>query len=215
GIGRGSLVAGQAQGASTPRGEPAGFMATGRSPEEQAKDRAGIAYDENVAKDVVDQRKTIMNNGFNAGAKIATMQRIGNLLADHDGGKLSQTAMDLASAANSMGMKIDKNLPNKEAASVLANEMALGLRSTAGGEGMPGALSDGDRKFLVKMPPGIEQSAEGRKMIIEAHVAVLKRQQQVAEFARAYEKKNNRLDNGFFDQLQQWSNDNPLFKQGQ
>lgn len=166
---------------------------------------------EQTAKDVAEQRKAIMNADFSAPTNIAKYQQIGKLLADVDGGKLTPRGVELASALNSIGIKVDKNLPNKEAAMSLANEAALQLRNPNGGAGMPGAMSDQDRQFLASMTPNIAQSAQGRKQVIDAYVAVQRRNQQIAQFARNYEKKYGRLDNGFFDQLQAWSNSNPLF----
>lgn len=165
-----------------------------------------------TAKDVAEQRKGIMNAGFVAPSNIAKYQQIGKLLQDVDGGKYTPAGTEFASALNGFGIKIDKNLPNKEAAMSLANEAALQLRSPAGGAGMPGAMSDQDRQFLSSMTPNIAQSAPGRKMVIDAYVAVQQRNSQVADFARKYEKKHGRLDNGFFDQLSAWSASNPLFK---
>jgi hypothetical protein len=124
---------------------------------------------------------------------------------------LTGTGTNIASAANSFGLKIDKNLPNKEAAAALANQIALEMRNPAGGAGMPGALSDKDREFLVGMTPNAGQTAQGRKMLIDSYVAVQKRNQQVAEFATKYEKKYGRLDSGFFDQLTAWSSANQMF----
>jgi hypothetical protein len=172
---------------------------------------ADKAYQENVAKDVVGQRKNIMDAGSMAPQNIARYQQIGKLLSNVDGGTLTPMGTHLASLANSVGLKIDKDLPNKEAAASIANQAALELRSPAGGAGMPGAMSDADRNFLVSMTPNMAQSAQGRKQIIDSYVAVQQRNQQVAQFARNYEKKYGRLDNGFFDQLSAWSNSNPLF----
>lgn len=165
-----------------------------------------------VAKDVAEQRKAIMNAGFNAPTNIAKYQQIGRLLSDVDGGKFTPAGTEVASALNSLGVKVDKNLPNKEAAAAMANEAALQLRNPAGGAGMPGAMSDADRQFLASMTPSMTQSKEGRNQVISAYVAVQQRNQQVAQFARNYEKKYGKLDNGFFDQLQAWSSSNPLFK---
>lgn len=165
-----------------------------------------------TVKDVAEQRKGIMNSGFVAPTNIAKYQQIGKLLADVDGGKYTPLGTEFASALNGFGIKIDKNLPNKQAAMSLANEAALQLRSPAGGAGMPGAMSDSDRNFLASMTPNISQSAEGRKMVIDSYVAVQQRNAQVADFARKYEKKYGKLDNGFFDQLSAWSTSNPLFK---
>lgn len=164
------------------------------------------------AKDLAEQRKAINTAGFNAPTNIARYQQIGKLLQDVDGGKLTPAGTEFASALNSVGIKVDKNLSNKEAAAAFASQAALELRNPAGGAGMPGAMSDADRNFLVGMTPNMAQSAEGRKMVIDSYVAVQHRNTQVADFARKYEKKYGKLDNGFFDQLQQWSNANPLFK---
>ena len=181
------------------------------SPEQQNQIAANKKYGEGVAVDQVEQRKSIMNAGFTAGGRIAKLQEIDKLLGDYEGGKLSQTGVDFASAMNSIGIKVDKNLPNKEAASAMSKEIALSLRNPSGGAGMPGAMSDSDRNFLQSMTPDIGQTAAGRKQIISAGVAVEKRNQQVADFARKYENKYGKLDNGFYSQLSAWSNANPLF----
>jgi hypothetical protein len=172
---------------------------------------ADKAYAEGAAKDMVDTRKNILSAGQSAPVNIAKYQQLGRLLQDVDGGKLTQTGTNIASMANSIGLKIDKNLPNKEAAAALGNEMALQLRSPAGGAGMPGALSDKDREFLTGMVPNANQTAQGRKTMIDSYIALQKRNQQVAQFATNYEKKYGRLDSGFFDQLSAWSGVNPLF----
>ena len=77
---------------------------------------------------------------------------------------------------------------------------------------MPGQMSDGDRQFLVGMTPDMSKTKEGRQLIIDSYVALFKRDQDIARFMRNYEQKYGRLDNGFFDQLAQWSNANTLFR---
>lgn len=184
----------------------------GMTPNEQIKAKANETYDTDVAKTLGEQRNAIMNAGYAAPQNIAKMQRLGQLLQDVDGGKLTPAGFEVASTLNSLGIKVSKNLGNVQAAQAGANEMALQLRSPQGGAGMPGALSDKDREFLQSMTPNVAQSADGRAKVVNAYVAMQQRNQQIATFARNYEKKYGRLDNGFFDQLQQWSNANPLFK---
>jgi hypothetical protein len=137
--------------------------------------------------------------------------RIGNLLGDFEGGKFSKSAMGLAQALNSAGIKIDPKLPNKEAAEAMASEIALELRTTADGAGMPGHMSDPDREYLKAMTPNMSQTPTGRKAIINARVKVMERQNQVAVMARQYRQKYGKLDDSFFGQLQDWSNRNPIF----
>ena len=188
-----------------------GNYAAGPSATEAARSAADKTQFEAQAKDIAETRKTIMNAGFNAPSMISKYQQLGKLLESVDGGTLTATGTHLASTANSLGLKIDKNLPNKEAAAALGNAMALELRSPSNGAGMPGAMSDADRNFLASMVPNANQSAQGRKQLIEAQIAVNQRNQDVAQFARNYEKKHGKLDNGFYDQMQAYSSANPLF----
>ena len=198
---------GSIQGSTQP---PVGFK-TGLSASEEAANASNKEYQTKVGADQAEQRKSIMNAGFSAPSKIAKLQQIDKLLGDFEGGRLSQTGVDFASAMNSLGIKVDKNLPNKEAAQAMSREIALSLRNPAGGAGMPGALSDADRNFLSSMTPDIGQTAEGRKQIIASGIAIEKRNQQVSDFARKYEAKYGKLDNGFYSQLSAWSSANPLF----
>lgn len=198
-----------AQGAQTP--QAGGFQAS-QTTAQQVAAAANKESAVQTAKDVAETRKNIMNAGFVAPTNISKYQQLGKLLESVDGGTLTATGTNLASTMNSLGIKIDKNLPNKEAAAALANQMALELRNPAGGAGMPGAMSDADRNFLAAMVPSASQSAQGRKQLIDAYIAVQKRNQQTSQFARNYEKKYGKLDNDFFDQMQAWSESNPLFK---
>lgn len=186
--------------------------AAGMSPTQEAEVAArrqfGTKSADDYAKLYGDINKASMQNP----GKIAKFNRIGQLLGDFEGGKLSKAGFDLAQLGNSVGVKIDKALPNKEAAEALSKEVALDLRNTAEGAGMPGAMSDADREFLRSMTPQMASTAEGRKQIIESRVALWQRENQVAEMARKYVKKYGQLNEDFFSQLGVWSEAHPVFK---
>ena len=191
---------------------PVGFGST-QSP-------ANAAYATDAAKSAQKQFQDIQSAGMKAPGMMAKLDQLGQLLGDHDGSKLSPTGLQLSQMANSLGFKIDKNLGNKEAAQAISQEMALALRSTADGGGMPGALSDKDRDFLVSMVPGLTQSAEGRKVLIEAQKAVYQRQVEVSKMARQWQQRYGRIDSAnpitgktFYDNLQDWSERNRLFSE--
>jgi hypothetical protein len=114
-------------------------------------------------------------------------------------------------AAKSLGIDIGEQLDAKQAAAALSKEMAMQMRNPAGGAGMPGAMSDADRRFLEQTVPGLSQTPGGNKLIIETNRRLAKRDQQVAKMAAAYRQKNGQLDDGFVQALQEWSNANPLF----
>ena len=164
---------------------------------------------------------TIQKAAAAAPTAIAQAQRIGSILGDFEGGKLTKAGMTVASAANSLGIKLDPKLGDKEAAEALSNQMALELRSTGSGGGMPGSMSDSDRQFLVSMAPHVGQTAQGRKMILQSYIAIQNRNQEVAQMASKWEAKygsiisRNRDGETFQDGLSRWSQQHPLFGQQQ
>lgn len=182
---------------------------------------ADQGFDDSVSKASADTYNGLQKSASSADTQIEKLQRIGSLLGDYDGNKLSSTGVELAKYGNSIGLNIDPNVGNKEAAQALSNELALAARSTADGGGMPGAMSDPDRQFLVSMSPGLANSADGRKQLIDTKVKVLQRSKDVAMAARKWRQKYGRLDtsdpngNDFQTTLSNWSAANPLFPQGQ
>jgi hypothetical protein len=154
---------------------------------------------------------TIQDAGASATNKINKVNRLNTLLEGVQTGKLTPFGVDVASTAASLGFKIDPKLGNKQAADALSKEMALELRNPSGGAGMPGALSNSDRDFLMSMTPGLTSDPEGRKLISESMIKLAKRDQEVAKIAREYRKKNGNLDEGFYEELAKFSEANPLF----
>lgn len=193
-------------------GGAGGPQAAGMTPLQTSQVAADAAQSTEVSKNYGKIYNDLQNASMANPGKIAKFQRIGDLLKDFDGGKMSGVGLELARGFNSFGFKIDSKLPNKEAAEALTNEIALELRSTGQGQGMPGAMSDKDREFLKQMTPQMAQTAEGRKLVIESRVKVMERENHVARMARQYKKKYGKLDEDFFSQLSEWSNRNQLFQ---
>ena len=147
---------------------------------------------------------------------LSKIKRIDQLLGQYEGGKLSNTGLQIARFANSLGLKVDENLPNKEAAESLTKEFALVLRSTGaqpGTVGMPGNMSDADRDFLQSISPQMAQSAQGRKLIIETMTKVRERQIEIAKQMREWRQANgDRRWDEFNNQIDQYTEKNPMFK---
>lgn len=165
-----------------------------------------------VGKAFGEQYADIQKAGFNAQSAINRYDRLGQLLEGVNTGKFSPLGLEIAKAAQAAGINIDPKLSNKEAAAALSNEIALQLRNPAGGAGMPGALSDKDREFLVSMVPGLATTPQGRALMLETGKKLAKRDQEVARLAREYRKKNGSLDEGFYEILSDYANKNPLFQ---
>ena len=165
-----------------------------------------------VGKFFGDAYADIQKAGFGAQSKINRYTRLGSLLDGVNTGKFAATGLEVAKAASALGLNIDPNMANKEAAQSLSSEIALELRNPSGGAGMPGAMSDADRQFLANMVPGLATTPDGRKLMMETAIKLAERDKQVAHMAREYRKKNGSIKEGFYDELAQFSAQNPLFR---
>lgn len=172
------------------------------------------------------QYATMHETADTARTKIDRMQRLRQLLEGVHTGKLTPLGTEISGWVSALGdipgdplgpwvksLGIDQNLPNKEAAQALLGQMALELRSTGEGAGMPGAMSDKDREFLIKMTPSLAMRPEGAKLLFDTYEKMAKRQIKAAELARGYKRANprNTFDEGYFDYMNEWNKLNPVF----
>jgi hypothetical protein len=142
-------------------------------------------------------RGKITQAGFDAPKQIAKLDRMEALLSGIDGGAAAPTLAQIASTANSFGIKLDKNLGPKEAAIALAINMASGLREPG-----TGPMTDKDFDNFLLQVPDLSKSAAGRQEIMTTLRAAIKRDQEAAQFARDYAKQNNGvIDDNFFDAM--------------
>jgi hypothetical protein len=127
-------------------------------------------------------------------------------------GKLAGTISWMKGLADSFGIDI-KGKKSEDVIEAVTNSMALELRNTGEGGGMPGAMSDADRNYLVNMTPNLSKTAEGRNELIKVYKSMHQRTIDVQRQAMAYERKHGQLDDGFQEELSRWSAANPLFEQ--
>ena len=128
------------------------------------------------------------------------------------GGPLAQSMLRIRAIAQQLGIPLGEDVSQEQAAQALANEFALQLRNPQGGAGMPGAMSDADREFLLGMSPGLAQTPQGRELIIDARRRTAQRDQEVASFTRRYMRDHGgRLDLNFQDALAENFSSRPLF----
>lgn len=97
-----------------------------------------------------------------------------------------------------------EGIPASEAVRMVSQQFALALRNPAGGEGMPGALSDRDLAFLVSSTPGLTNTRGGNQIM--ARVMLDLERHKVAENTEAnrYLQKN-RSTAGLSDHMQAWA----------
>lgn len=168
------------------------------------------AYSQQRGKDLAGNMQTIQNNGMQAYGTISQLNDLKTALDQSPQGFGAPTVQKLKKIGASLGIDTG-NLGPADLAASISNQLALQLRNPANGAGMPGAMSDSDRQFLTSMVPGLGNTPQGNKLIIEASLRLEQRKVAIAQAANDYVKQNGQLDDGFYQQLQQWSNANPLF----
>ncbi len=104
-----------------------------------------------------------------------------------------------------------KGIGSAEAAKALAAELALQFRNPAGGEGLPGHLSDKDLDFLQSMTPNLAMTKEGRKLLIEVRRRINNRQIELAKMARKFRNERGAFGPDFLDVADEYNKANPLF----
>ena len=144
-----------------------------------------------------------------------TVSRAEQLLNGLNTGALAPAAITAQKYLTALGIPLEVfgnagQLGQAEAAGAVANQMALQLRNTGEGGGMPGALSDKDREFLVSMTPGLGQTETGRKMIIDSFKRLAQRQIEESRLAEQWYEEKGTMK-GFNSFMRDHAQKNPLF----
>ena len=169
-------------------------------------------YEKATGKQLADANMEIIKSAGNARGKIATLNRLDQLLKDPGiyTGAGGQGILELKRLGKAIGVDVGDVGP-AEAAKSISSQFALELRNPSGGAGMPGAMSDKDREFLQSMVPGLGQNPQGNALIIDYMKRVAQRSVDVERLRQAYVRKNGRLKEGFYNELADWSDAHPLF----
>jgi len=158
-------------------------------------------------KTLGEMRGAITQSGFDAPRKLAQIDRMQALIGGMDsGGKAAPVLADIASFANSLGIKIDPKLGAKEAAEALAMKMASELKQPG-----TGPMTDKDFDNFVKQVPGLSKTPSGRQQIMTTMKAALQRDLEASKFMREYAKANNgAIDDNFYDAMADFYVKNPV-----
>ena len=152
--------------------------------------KAGMSAYDTKAK--MDQLDAVLNSGIYTGW----------------GGDFVQS---MRKAGAALGLSDAQAAANGELMTRISNEMALMARNPDSGMGMPGAMSDKDREFLVSMQPGLNNTIEGNRLMVEMSRRIAQRRIDVAAMADKYIERHGRLDSGFYKDVREYSSKNSMF----
>ena len=196
----------------------------------QEREAAGVTATENAR--ALAQRKSIQPKAYEeylaklfteateAGRAARSQLAEVNLMADllkrgAETGFGEATKNQLRSVFDSLGFEIDVNaLQTGEGLTAFSNRLALTVRNPAGGAGMPGAMSDADRQFLVSTVPGLARTEAGNALLIAVMQKQLERKIEISRMAVEYFQKNNSMA-GFEDLIAEFAEkkENRMFEE--
>lgn len=154
----------------------------------------------------------LQKDAIKSASKIPKLERMAQLMEGVQTGRFAPTIMEVQAIADGLGIPVDKKLPAKQAFDALSKELALTIRDPSSGGGMPGALSDSDRQFVVDASPSLSKTPEGNRILIDIGIKLERRKQEVAKIARDYRKTHGQSDEGLFDAVQSYADSHPLFQ---
>ncbi len=115
--------------------------------------------------------------------------------------------LELKKAAQAFGIDVG-DLSGSEAVRMISNQFALALRNPAGGEGMPGALSDRDLAFLISSTPGLTNTRQGNQLMVRIMIELEKhKMRENSEAARFLQQRKSSA--GLAEHMQAWAERNP------
>jgi len=169
-------------------------------------------YEKATGKQMAELNAEIPKQATAARGKISTLTRMDALLSDPKiyTGAGANLVLDAKRLAKAAGVDIG-DVGGAEALRSIGNQFALELRNPSGGAGMPGALSDKDREFLQASVPGLTQNPEGNRLIVDYMKRMAQRSVDVERLRQQYVAKNGRLSEGFYKELADYSDKNPMF----
>jgi hypothetical protein len=174
----------------------------------QGQSPADKVQSEEIAKGQAKVYEDLRAKATDHSSMLNKYKQVNALLGDFEGGKLSPLMTDIASAANSLGMKIDDKLPNKEAARSLQAMMMGDYKSL-----LSGPTSDSDRKVLLSIPPSEANTAAGRKRIQMVMEKLSERSAQEFDMANKWVAKYGKITPEFERQLNHWRRTTNMFTQ--
>ena len=92
----------------------------------------------------------------------------------------------------------------------MTKRLALEVRNPAGGAGMPGSMSDGDRDFLVATVPGLAKTEQGNAYLLIVMERQLERDIELSRLAEQHFQENGTHE-GFQQKAAAYAKANPMF----
>jgi hypothetical protein len=170
------------------------------------KSKFDDAYDSAAGKQYAEMGEKISTTAQNSQSALGQLGALRQALTNPNvyQGYGGESILQLKKAAQAVGFPVD-GIADSELAGKISKSLALELRNPTGGAGMPGALSDSDRKYLTQMVAGLDNSPQGNGKILDLYQRVHQRNLDVDKLREDYVAQHGRLDSGFNKVVREWA----------
>ena len=161
--------------------------------------------------------QSAIEGGASARSHLANLDAVEMALKDLPTGAGASRIADIGAFLHSYGLDPKTfGLPDSASAAqvsgALLKPLILELRNPAGGAGMPGSLSDSDRKFLESSTASIENTPGANAGIIMLQRRMQQRNLDIENLAIQHEEANGgNVTPTFLREVRDWSAAHPLF----
>lgn len=172
----------------------AGTLADRAKREKQAEEDVtlGNMFRTQYMQGIVNNVQTIQQGALGARSGMSDLYLLRDLIKDPrtDQGYFSKMRKVATSIFGDLGLATDRDISQEELMQAITQKMAIGMRNTSEGGGMPGSMSDSDRVFLTQMMPQLTNTPQGNALLVEMMIAMNKRKIALDRAVQNYFKEN-------------------------
>lgn len=171
--------------------------------EEKFREKLGEFYAEEFSGMQKESREAQVN--------MNRLERADGLVKQLNTGKLKPTTSAIKAVVKDLGMDVEKyGLSDDVGLAQALNAVSIDLTMDTVAR-TKGAVSDKEMALFAQVAPQLSNTVEGNILIIEMAKKLNENKVKVANLARRYLTKNKRFDEGFYDELEKFHAENPLF----
>lgn len=175
-------------------------------------DKRETKFQETMGKTMADEYSAIQTAGRDSHTNIARLQRAKALVQRVNTGAMKPTATAVKRVIKDLGYDLEKlgfadDVGFAEALKAVSVDLTMDTVQKT-----KGAVSNKEMDLFAQVAPQLSTSPEGNLLIIEMATKMHQNAQQVARMSRQYYRENKgRYDEGFYDVLDRYYTENPLF----
>lgn len=165
-------------------------------------------YSEQRNTDFAKDAKTFQDEGISGRKALTSLSIMEEAMNDKN--FYSGTGVEMVAKAKKLAAAFGIN-PDGVSSMEAFNAQAKAAALDAMGGTLGTGFSNADRDFVTDQVANLANSPEGNKKLIEIQKKLNQRKVDIAARAREYEKKNGKIDIGFYEETDAWAEANPLF----